>query len=97
MNTPGFTAHLTIIAEQRRYRMGYSSLRDHRTKSVFIPSLAGTACPTTEQNALCSTWANVADFFPCGTFLWWGDVRGWEYCIYAHVPPFCWNCSFFPK
>lgn len=58
--------------------------------------LAGTVCPTQVQFDLCATWANAADFAPCGIFLWWGDRAGWEACIYAHLPPWCWACTFFP-
>lgn len=97
MNIPEFSAHLALTTQRRRYLTGYSSLREHHDKLAFIPALAGTACPTEAQNAVCPTLVNVADAFPCGIFLWWGDVKGWESCVYAHVPPFCWNCSFYPK
>lgn len=87
MNIPEFSAHLALTTQRRRYLTGYSSLREHHDKLAFIPALAGTACPTEAQNAVCPTLVNVADAFPCGIFFYGGEMLKDGNPVFMHTCP----------
>jgi hypothetical protein len=91
---PGFTAESALLVSPFRSSYITSSIGYQTSHEGSIhPAFARTSCPNQFLQTICPGLIQVADVFPCGIFMWWGDINAWRTCLKVHVP-FCEACSF---